>query len=183
VKKCLAFLSHNFSVCQLPLPLHFLLFKSVFIRVDSWFNQAMTETSFFHGKVLKWSLPEVQPGPSGNEPVLKRVMLPQGELAQLYDSEAGIRYIAAIELRAGSVRGNHYHKVKKEYVYILTGTVVLVLEDTATRERHACELNRGDLALIEPGIAHSLQVTESGQAVEFSPNRFDPADICRLKLV
>ena len=143
----------------------------------------MTETSYFDGRVLKWSLPEVQPGASGNEPVLKRLMLPQGELAQMYDSEHGIRYIASIELLAGSVRGNHYHKVKKEYVYMLTGTVMLVLEDTASKERHSCELKRGDLALITPGIAHSLQVTESGQAVEFSPNRFDSADIYRLKLV
>ena len=155
-------------------------FSSVSIRA---LITRMTETSFLAGKVSKWTLPEVQPGPGGNEPVLKRLMLPQGELAQLYDSEEGVKYIAFIELRKDSVRGNHYHKLKKEYLYMLSGTVTLVLEDTATQERQSCQLTRGDLALIHPGIAHSLQVTESGQAVEFSPNRFDAADIYRLKLV
>jgi|SRR5215831_11179983 len=143
----------------------------------------MTEASFFGGRVLKWSLPEVQPGPAGDEPILKRLMLPQGELAQLYDSEQGIRYIAHIELRAGSVRGNHYHKVKQEYVYMLSGRVSLVLEAAETTHRETCEMKQGDLALIQPGIAHALQVNQSGQAVEFSPNRFDAGDIYRLKLV
>lgn len=143
----------------------------------------MSQTSHFDGSFSKWALPEIQPGPEGNEPVLKRLMLPQGELAQLYDSEKGIQYIASIELRAGSVRGNHYHKVKQEYVYMLSGTVTLILEDTTTQERQTCQMRKGDLALIHPGLAHALQVTESGLAVEFSPNRFDPEDTYRLKLV
>ncbi len=144
---------------------------------------AMTENSFFGGRVLKWSLPRVHPGSGVDEPVLKRLMLPQGELAQVYDSDEGIRYIAYIELRAESVRGNHYHKVKKEYVYMVSGTVSLVLEDVSSNERQSCDIKQGDLVLIQRGIVHALQVTQSGQAVEFSPNRFDAADIYRLKLV
>ncbi len=144
---------------------------------------AMTENSFFGGRVLKWSLPQVHPGSGADEPVLKRLMLPQGELAQVYDSDEGIRYIAYIELRAESVRGNHYHKVKKEYVYMVSGTVSLVLEDVSSNERQSCDIKQGDLVLIQRGIVHALQVTQSGQAVEFSPNRFDAADIYRLKLV
>ena len=135
------------------------------------------------GKVRRWQLPAVVPGPAGNDLLLKRVLLPQGELAQFHDSEEGIRYIAAIELKAGTVRGNHYHKIKREYVYTLSGKVLLVLEDLETRARDSLELTAGNLVLIPPGVVHALQVKESGMAVEFSPNRFDPNDTYRVQLV
>jgi hypothetical protein len=85
------------------------------------------ETTLLQGKVKIWALPEVQPGPS--DLLLKRVMLPQGELAQFYDGEEGVRYIASIELHAGTVRGNHYHKIKREYVYIISGKLRLLVQE------------------------------------------------------
>ena len=123
------------------------------------------------------------PGPAGNELSLKRVLLPQGELAQIYDADQGIRYIASIELKAGSVRGNHYHKVKREYVYVLSGALLLVLEDLRDHAQEKLELAAGDLVLIQPGIAHALHVKQDGQAIEFSPDRFNPSDTYRLQLV
>ena len=135
------------------------------------------------GKVRRRTLPVVAPGPAGSGLLLKRVLLPQGELAQFHDSEEGIRYIAAIELKAGTVRGNHYHKIKREYVYVLSGNVLLVLEDLETRARETLELTTGNLVLIPPGIVHALQVKESGMAVEFSADRFDASDTYRSQLV
>ncbi len=134
-------------------------------------------------QVFKWTLPAVEPGPAGKESALKRVMLPQGELAQFHDSEEGVRYIASIELKAGTVRGNHYHKIKREYIYVLVGEVQLVLEDLESRARETLEVKFGDLILIQPGIVHALKVKEAGFAVEFSPNRFDPNDTYRAQLV
>jgi quercetin dioxygenase-like cupin family protein len=141
----------------------------------------MVEQELLKGKVRVWNLPQVQPGP--NELLQKRVMLPQGELAQFYDGEEGMQYIASIELKQGTVRGNHYHKIKREYVYILSGRVSFVLLDLETNAREEIELAGGSLAFIEPGIVHALDVKENGLAVEFSPNRFDPSDTYREKLV
>ena len=87
----------------------------------------MDTTRFLREKVVKWTLPSFQPGPAGSELSLKRVLLPQGELAQFYDSEQGIRYIASIELKAGTVRGNHHHKIKREYIYVLSGVHIRLL--------------------------------------------------------
>jgi quercetin dioxygenase-like cupin family protein len=140
----------------------------------------MKEQVLLNGKVKLWSLPQVQPGP--NELVLKRVMLPQGELAQMYDAEEGIRYIASIELKAGTVRGNHYHKIKREYVYVLAGKVRCVIVELGTGGKDEIDLAGGSLVFIEPGIAHALDVKESGIAVEFSPDRFDPVDTYRQVL-
>src|SRR5207244_1538986 len=105
------------------------------------------------------------------------LLLPQGELAQFYDAEQGVRYLAFIELRSGSVRGNHYHRVKEEWVYIIAGELALIVEDISTRARESLPLGAGDLVFIPTGIAHALQVQQTGQAIEFSVARFDPLDI------
>jgi uncharacterized RmlC-like cupin family protein len=143
----------------------------------------ISETRLLDGKVTKRTLPLVQPSSAPDSRSLKRLLLPQGELAQFYDGDDGIRYIAQIELQAGSVRGNHYHKVKQEWVYMMSGEVTLILEDLESKARESTFLTAGDLVFIQTGVIHALQVTKSGQAIEFSTSRFDPADIYRHKLV
>ena len=94
----------------------------------------MAETEYLAGKVVQWSLPLIS-GRSGPEaPALKRLLLPQGELAQIHDSDEGIRYLAVLETRAGGVRGNHYHKVKVEWVYVTQGKLLVRVQDIQTNE-------------------------------------------------
>src|SRR3954463_271765 len=95
----------------------------------------MTEIALLGGKVRKQALPVVQPSSVPQSRILKRLMLPQGELAQFYDGDEGIRYIAQIELQAGSIRGNHYHKIKEEWIYMMSGEVMLLVEDLETKAR------------------------------------------------
>jgi uncharacterized cupin superfamily protein len=87
-----------------------------------------------------------------------------------------MQYVAYAELRAGAVRGNHYHKIKQEWLYIISGKLSLVLEDIESGLRDTLTLARGDLAFIPTGVAHALHVQESGHAIEFSPSAFDPTD-------
>ena len=140
----------------------------------------MTESTYLAGKVRKLSLPVVDGpvGPFG----CKRLRLPQGELARIYDADEGMRFIACIELRAGAVRGNHYHHHKAEWVYVLQGEVELLLLDPQTKARDTVPLRAGDLAFIPTGIAHAMRTVEPGHAVEFSSSRFDPEDSVRLVL-
>ena len=145
-------------------------------------QKTMADITFLGGKVLKRTLPVI-PSPSGPEaPVLKRLLLPQGELAQFYDADEPMRYLAFIELRAGSVRGNHYHNIKEEWIYLIEGEVLLTLEDLRTKERESFRIGAGDLIFISTGVAHALRIAESGQAIEFSKSRFDPTDIHRFAL-
>ena len=143
----------------------------------------LAEISILGGRVTKRTLPLVQPSSTPDSRNLKRLLLPQGELAQFYDGDEGIRYIAQIELQVGSVRGNHYHKIKEEWVYIMSGELTLIVEELESKARESTPLLAGDLAFIQTGVIHTLQVTKSGQAIEFSTSRFDPADIYRHKLV
>ena len=137
----------------------------------------MAETDYLAGKVVKWSLPLISGRPGPEAPALKRLLLPQGELAQIHDSDEGIRYLAVLETRAGGVRGNHYHKVKVEWVYVTQGKLLVRVQDIQTNERASVPLQTGDMLLIQTGIAHMLQTIELGQAIEFSETRFNAADI------
>ncbi|MEI6393670.1 MAG: cupin domain-containing protein [Verrucomicrobiota bacterium] len=142
----------------------------------------MPETTLLAGKVLKRSLPTLQLPLGLDAPTLKRLLLPQGELAQFYDAEEGMRYMAFIELLSGQVRGRHYHKVKEELVYVIRGEAVLSVVDIDSEARASVVLRTGDLGLIRTGVAHALRTLEPGQAVEFSSTRFDPSDIYPFSL-
>ena len=143
----------------------------------------MIPAPMLENKVRKWTLPVFNGTPSSEPATLKRLLLPQGELAQIYDADEGIRYIAFTQLVPERVRGNHYHKVKEEFVYILQGKALLVIEDLQTNLRESTLLETGNLDFIPTGIAHALRPTEPGQAIEFSSARFDVADVHRFVLI
>lgn len=137
----------------------------------------MAETEYLAGAVKKWSLPVITGRPGPDAPALKRLLLPQGELAQVHDADEGMRYMAVIETRVGCARGNHYHKVKQERIYVLQGELSVAVEDVQTKARASVPLRTGDLVLIQTGIAHALQTVKPGQAIEFGQVRFDATDI------
>jgi mannose-6-phosphate isomerase-like protein (cupin superfamily) len=143
----------------------------------------MTQTTFLSGKVLKQSLTRFDGRPPADAPKLKRLMLPQGELAQVHDGEPGIRYLACIALLPGAIRGNHYHKIKNEYLYIISGRVQLVVQDLASGQRESMSLESGDLVFIPVSIAHAFRTLEQGQGIEFSTAEFDRSDVCAFGLI
>ena len=143
----------------------------------------MTQTSYLSGKVLKHSLTKFEPRPIGDGPKLKRLMLPQGELAQVHDGEPGIRYLAYIELVDGAVRGNHFHKAKNESLYIIRGRIELVVEDASAGQRESLSLESGDLVFIPVPIAHAFRTVEPGHALEFSTTVYDRSDVYPFALI
>ncbi len=139
------------------------------------------DTQYLAGKVRKRSLPTFPP-PITSNLAEKRLLLPQGELAQFYNSEQPIRYIAAVEFTKGTARGHHYHLHKQEWMYLFSGTVCLVVEDLQTKARESFTLRQGDLVFIPPNIAHAFIVQEDGIGIEYSPTLFDPADTVKFPL-
>lgn len=140
------------------------------------------ETRHFAGRFVQHRLPMFELPVPPEAPVAKRLNLPQGELAQIHCAEEPIRYLAAIELREGSVRGNHYHLAKK-CVYLMSGALTVVLEDRETRERLEVEMEAGDRIDTAPGLAHALRITRSGWAVEFAPDPLDSGDTYRYPVI
>jgi len=142
------------------------------------FAMAEDQLLLLGGRVWKRSLPVVLGPPPPDAPLLKRLRLDQGELAHFWNGEEPIRYLAALELRAGSVRGGHYHLRKREQLYVISGQISVLVEDTGSRRREAMVLQTGDLAMMDTRIAHIYHITEAGRAVEFSSSPFDASDVC-----
>ena len=67
----------------------------------------------------------------------------------------------------------------------MSGAVTLFALDPARDGQGLLELplEAGDLVFIAPGIAHGLRVVQSGAAVEFAPEPFDPSDTHRHPVV
>ncbi len=140
-------------------------------------------SSLFDGRVQHLPLPLFTQPTGPDAPVLKRLLLPQGELAQFHDSDEAMRYMALIELKAGGVRGNHYHRHKKEFIYVLSGGFDLTVVEVENPSKPATfAVNAGERVIIEPGIAHALRTRVAGFAVEYSPVRFEPSDTIRHAL-
>jgi len=88
-----------------------------------------------------------------------------------------------VELLPGFIRGNHLHRAKREFIYMLHGLLDLVIEDSSTCERVEVRLQHGDLAFVDVGIAHALRPLTVGLALEYSTVRFNPADTFRYPLI
>jgi mannose-6-phosphate isomerase-like protein (cupin superfamily) len=132
--------------------------------------------SFLKGKVQIKSLPVVTP-PDGGMTEPRRISLSRGELAVLTDGQIPITHLAYVELKDRALRGNHFHKLRHEYFYLIAGQAELWVQDLATNERTNELLKAGDLAFIEPNIAHAFIPHSAGHGLEFAREKFDPADV------
>lgn len=138
----------------------------------------MPVTEFFNGRFVIKSLPRIEV-PAARTEVQARLFSPKGELAVMSEGAMDIRHLAYVELREGMLRGDHYHKLRQEYFYLISGNVTLHLQDVSTGERATTTINTGDLVHIKPGIAHALIPSEAGHAIEFAAEPFDLGDVYR----
>jgi quercetin dioxygenase-like cupin family protein len=115
--------------------------------------------------------------------VLARLLSPGGELAVLLDGQTAIRHLCYVELRAGQPRGNHYHKLRHERFYVISGEIETHLQDLASGERAKVIMRAGDFAQIAPHVGHTFVPGTAGHALEFAPEPFDAGDVYRLVIV
>ena len=131
---------------------------------------------FFGGRATVKSL-QVTDRPADRAEICARLSSPRGELAVLTDGSTPIRHLCYVELRAGQVRGNHFHKLRHEYFYVIAGNLAVQLQDVSAKESASVELQAGDMLLIKPGIAHALNPLKDGHALEYAAEPFDLADV------
>lgn len=89
-----------------------------------------------------------------------------------------IKYIGALEFLPGlGMRGKHYHKNKKEIMYVLEGKVKGYYWLPEEPERLQEKLHeKGDLITMQPGLTHAFEAMERTVMIELSPNTFDIED-------
>ena len=135
--------------------------------------------TFFNGKVQVMSL-LLTDQPAARKDILARLVSPGGELTVLTDGTVPIRHLNYVELREGKPRGNHYHKLRHESFYVISGELELRIHDLGTSERNSITMRSGDFARIDPEIVHTFVPMKSGHALEFAPEPFNAADVYRL---
>ncbi len=117
--------------------------------------------------------------PAGRPEVIARLLSPSGELVVLADGLTPIRHLSYVELREGKARGNHYHKLRHETFYLISGELDLHLYSLDSSEEARVLMRTGDLVRISPGIVHVFVPKGVGHALEFAPEAFDAADVYR----
>jgi dTDP-4-dehydrorhamnose 3,5-epimerase-like enzyme len=142
----------------------------------------METRSYFGGRATIKSLLVTDQAADRPE-ICARINSPRGELAVLTDGSVPIRHLSYLEMRPGMVRGNHYHKLRKEYCYVISGELTLALADVATGESVSVQIHAGEIAYIQPGIAHAFNPLGQGQAVEYAAQPFDLSDVFPHRLI
>jgi dTDP-4-dehydrorhamnose 3,5-epimerase-like enzyme len=116
----------------------------------------------------------------------RRLFSPKGEMAQILNrSSESFRQLVYWDLdttRSGQERGHHFHDKKVDRIYIISGEVEFVVEDPSNLERKVLRARAGSRVTIAPRLAHAFRSTTYTQALEYSPDPYDPADTHPYKL-
>jgi len=115
----------------------------------------------------------------GPDEAERRVFSPKGELAQIVNGTAAVRHLVYWDLdspRSGQTRGSHYHRIKTEVCYVLTGEIEVTAVDRETSERAILIVRGGDRITLAPGVAHSYRSKGYAQALELLPDPYDATD-------
>jgi dTDP-4-dehydrorhamnose 3,5-epimerase-like enzyme len=110
----------------------------------------------------------------------RRLFSPKGEMAQILnrtgESFRQLVYWDIDTTRGGQERGHHRHERKTDRLYVISGEMEFVVEDPRTGERRVFRAKAGSRITISPGIAHAFRSTGYAQAIEYSPDPYDPSD-------
>jgi len=104
------------------------------------------------------------------------------------DDNLKLRAVLYITSKAGTQRGNHYHKTDYHYVYCLSGKFRYSEKDMskANSPTESVILKPGDLVLSTPMVAHSMEFIEDTVFLAFTTepreqNKYE-YDTVRIKI-
>jgi quercetin dioxygenase-like cupin family protein len=93
------------------------------------------------------------------------------------NSTESIHTVAVIEFpKGGEVRGNHYHKTKREYLYIMEGILQAYFWRPGEEIIQEIILNKGDFLTLHPNLGHAFKGIERTMVFELGNKGFDPLD-------
>lgn len=96
-----------------------------------------------------------------------------------FDKFLPAQFIAAMEFFPGTgLRGNHYHKERLQYVYVIEGNLEAYfwLPEDPQIKKHIT-VNQNQMMIVKPGLAHAFQTLEKKViSIEFSPQPFLHSD-------
>lgn len=107
----------------------------------------------------------------------ERGWLIQSEHKEISES---MKYFLVSFSKPGAIRGNHYHKRKREWFSILQGKVELYLYDLKTKEKgtYIISSEKMEFVEMEPNVAHAIKNIGKQELIFFEviDEPFDPQD-------
>ena len=92
----------------------------------------------------------------------------RGRIADIFYQE-NIQHVAIIDSKAGSLRGDHYHKQTTQHMLITKGSLEYWHKPVDSDEPAECEiLKEGDVVTTPPNEIHALRILEDNQFVVFT---------------
>ena len=70
-----------------------------------------------------------------------------------------IKHVGYISSKAGSVRGNHFHKQASQYTYLISGKMEIISRDPGC-EPESVVVSKGELFLDPPLTEHAMRFIE-----------------------
>lgn len=135
---------------------------------------------YFSGEVVLTTLPVVTT--AGNIPAPVRLQLQKGELGVILDNVPFL-YLATVEFLPKVPRGNHIHPAKRQWMYVLQGSLEGVIQARDSKEQISINMTTGDLIEIAPGIAHAFVSPTGALAVETADKPWQEGDTLPVELI
>jgi nucleoside-diphosphate-sugar epimerase/quercetin dioxygenase-like cupin family protein/SAM-dependent methyltransferase len=79
-----------------------------------------------------------------------------------YELTEPINLIGMIDSKKGTVRANHYHPIQEQKCLLVEGQYISVIKDLSVPNApiETRVINKGDVAIIKPNVAHTMVFTE-----------------------
>ena len=158
-------------------------YKDRIPQANKSFNDPLQDKISLNDLILQTTIPEgfSPENINGNGFYKFENNLPTG----CFNFQESMKFIGINVYEKDKPRGNHYHYLKVEYTYVLSGQIEAELA-MIENEQHEAEirkitLRQGDMILFLPGFNHKLTaITPLAMAIEVCPQRFNPNDTYRL---
>lgn len=98
-----------------------------------------------------------------------------GRLTRIIDGET-FRYLAYVEYLPAQTRGNHYHRTRRELLYITDGRLLAYYVDIDTGRTLELTIGEGHVIRTGPRLAHAYQAIGTAHAIEIATEPFDAGD-------
>ncbi len=107
----------------------------------------------------------------------KRLIQDRGELALIEDGKT-FKHLGYFSLNRGEnfFRGGHFHRIKIECFYIISGKLLVELVDVESGEAESIILKEGQKVKIYPMCAHRFSALEDAQVIEYYDSTYNPDD-------
>ena len=124
-----------------------------------------------------------------NEVIVKRIKPAytdeRGSIADILNEK--VNHVGLIVTEKDAIRGNHYHKLSRQYTYILSGKFeVLIAKSSFPEKVKKIILESGEIIIIPPGIIHRFKALEESNMIELtSESREENAyedDVVRIEI-